>query len=89
MTTVVGVDCATDPRRVGLALGRWDGSRTTLVEVRHGSAAAPPAEIVARWIDAHDGPVLLALDAPLGWPAPLGEGWIWVRALHRPATDGR
>ncbi len=75
--TVVGIDCATDPRNVGLALGRSDGQRATLLDVRLGSRAVPPHAVVAEWIG--DGPALLALDAPLGWPAPLGR----MLATHR------
>lgn len=75
--TVVGIDCATDPRNVGLALGRSNGAAATLLDVRLGSAAAPPSAVVAEWIG--DGPALLALDAPLGWPAPLGH----ALATHR------
>ncbi len=83
--TVVGIDCATDPRNVGLALGLSDGLRATLVDVRLGSRTAPPHAVVAEWIG--DEPFLLALDAPLGWPVPLGRALQTHRAGAPLADD--
>lgn len=77
--TTIGIDCATDPRRVGLALGRYEEGRTSVDAVTLGARALPPAEVVAPWIRDAPGPVLLALDAPLGWPVPLGR----ALGLHR------
>ena len=71
--TTIGIDCATDPRRVGLAFGRYEEGRTSVEEVTLGTRALPPVEVVAPWLRDAPGPVLLALDAPLGWPAPLGR----------------
>lgn len=95
--TVVGIDCAVAPERVGLALGRVAGGRTRLLQACRASRSEPPVEIAVRWIRAAEPPVLLALDAPLGWPAPLGERLAAHRAgealegeanvLFRRATD--
>ena len=77
--TIVGVDCSTRPEKVGLARGllRRDGglsvSRATL-----GSAVDSPAISIARWLDASEH-FLIAMDAPLGWPAPLAD----VLSAHR------
>lgn len=71
--TLIGVDCATDPRRVGLARASFRDGATTVHEVRLGSASDPPAAVVGAWARAAPGAVLVALDAPLGWPAPLGD----------------
>ncbi len=79
MVTLIGVDCATDPARVGLARGTYAAGRAVVTEVRMGTAAVPPADVVAGWAAEANGPVLLALDAPLGWPAPLGD----TLAAHR------
>jgi hypothetical protein len=36
--TVIGVDCATDSSRVGLALGKWrNGRRLVIEDVRSGA----------------------------------------------------
>lgn len=96
-TTVIGVDCATNPARVGLALGVVEGDCVAIEAVRIGTRAAPPVDVVAEWVTRARGSVLLALDAPLGWPAPLGDALADHRAgdaldasahaLFRRATD--
>lgn len=71
-TLVIGVDCATDARRVGLARAELSRGRARLTDACLGARDAAPAEVVAGWLgDARS--ALLALDAPLGWPALLGE----------------
>lgn len=81
--TIVGVDCATDPTKVGLALGTFSGAQTTLEQVRLGSRVDGPAEIIVEWVQHRGTPVLLALDAPLGWPGPLAG----VLANHYAGAD--
>jgi len=66
---IVGVDCATDARNVGLALAMWQGGITIIHRVEQGGD--DDAELEAKlleWIKPTNEPVLLALDAPLGWP---------------------
>ena len=70
---LIGLDCATDPAKTGLALGRWEGGRVRLVEGRPGSSPDEMRATLLRWMREGPEPVLLAVDAPLGWPAPLGE----------------
>lgn len=79
MITVIGVDCATNARKVGLALARFDGRVTTLQEVVLGDSKRTPVEVVHEWLKASSRPALLALDAPLGWPQPLSD----VLCAHR------
>lgn len=69
---IVGVDCATQTKRVGLALARHSTSGCRVVEAKVCRDVTTPAEVIAEWIGDSAG-VLLALDAPLGWPAPLGD----------------
>ncbi len=71
MTTIVGVDCATDPRKVGLALARVDGSKVRLLAAECGFDSPSMAGRIAEWMG-EEPAVLLALDAPLGWPIDLG-----------------
>ena len=73
---VIGIDCATDPKRVGYAFARFSGMHTILEQAALDSATRSPTAAIADWLDEGDAPALLALDAPLGWPAPLSE------ALH-------
>lgn len=69
--TIVGIDWATDPKRVGLARADLRDGRIEVVEaVRGDHGGAHPREIVSRWVAKR--PALLAIDAPLGWPSALG-----------------
>jgi predicted RNase H-like nuclease len=67
---LVGIDCATQPKKVGLARGTYDNGLVTVEEVRCGHPNLE--ETVAKWLSG-SGPALIALDAPLGWPAKLGR----------------
>jgi predicted nuclease with RNAse H fold len=66
---VIGIDCAAQPKNVGLALGSWRPDRKTISET---AAARTWPEIVSIIRDWVSGPTLLALDAPLGWPSQFG-----------------
>jgi hypothetical protein len=71
--TVVGVDCATQEERIGLAYGvvGADGA-IALRRVTLGTAGESAAATVAGWIETAERYVV-AFDAPLGWPAALGD----------------
>ena len=71
MICLIGIDCATQPRKVGLARGHLEGVRVIADECLCGGPDADPAEIVAGWIGESE-TALLALDAPLGWASALG-----------------
>lgn len=69
---LVGIDCAVQPNKVGVALGELKGERCRLLEARRCGANDLPADVVYAWNSA--APIsLLALDAPLGWPHALAE----------------
>jgi hypothetical protein len=71
MHRIVGVDCAAQDQGCGIALGYADGGGAVrLLSVETGLRSVVPT--LTRWITGSS-PVLLALDAPLGWPAPLGR----------------
>ena len=69
-TRVIGIDCATDAKKVGLALCTMTEGHPRIQEVTIGKTWPAIDEQVASWVST---PTLLALDAPLGWPARLGE----------------
>ena len=77
---VLGIDCAVQPGQVGLALGRWESGTIRVEAVTLGSDAHPPSEIAKAWLAQERIAPLLALDAPLGWPRPLGERLVHHRA---------
>ncbi len=72
---VIGIDCATDPKNVGLARADCDAGTCTLTSVELGRTTELLVERIAGWLPA-SGPALLALDAPLGWPASLGPALV-------------
>lgn len=81
-TDVIGIDCSTDPKNVGLAF--YDGSLQRITEVREDGRNA--ADDVARWI-LGSSRVLLALDAPLGWPLAFEE--LAQHTAGRPVSASR
>lgn len=84
--TIIGIDAATDPRKIGLVRGWFDGTHGVVREVRLGAKVPPVSETIAGWIE---GPTLLAIDAPLGWPAPLGRVLAGHRAGQPLAADAK
>lgn len=95
MTTIVGIDCATDSAKVGVARATHRKGHTQLLDASAGEEDL--VRRVADWIRTAEDEVLLALDAPLGWPKPLGAALVGHRAgqllsgfaddLFRRATD--
>lgn len=79
MVTVIGIDCAVQDENVGLARALWDGRRTEVTALAKGGQGRPVVEIIREWIG-NSTATLLALDAPLGWPKPLGEQLVKHRA---------
>lgn len=73
MVSIVGIDCATDPRRVGLAFGSFTPGRSVVEQVQLGSSHHTLIDAIAEWVEGKAVPSLFALDAPLGWPAPLAR----------------
>lgn len=71
---IIGVDCATNPKNVGLACGRWQNGELYITEVSNGQFQTP-VKTMSRWIPEFE-PCLLAMDAPLGWPQDLGRALV-------------
>jgi predicted RNase H-like nuclease len=70
-TTIIGVDCAVQARNTGLARAIPESGKLTFLETCCASRQASAASIVFDWVR-DSKRVLLALDAPLGWPIQLG-----------------
>ena len=68
---LIGIDCAVAPENTGLCRACYSGGRVHVLEGVSG-AEASPAETAAAWIG-ESRPIILGLDAPLGWPAALGD----------------
>lgn len=85
---LIGVDCATDHAKVGLARGESDGHTLMVHDAAVCTAENTAAKRVATWLArSAGGPVLVAIDAPLGWPAALGTTLSRHRAGDGIATD--
>lgn len=83
--TIVGIDCATDPRSVGIALGELHNGQLHISQAELGSSSPDIATRIAQWLP-NDSPALLALDAPLGWPEPMGRT-LQAHQAGNPATQ--
>ena len=77
-TAIVGIDCATDDAKVGLALAHAGPKNCVVRFAGVCSSEQKVAEQVAAWLSG-SARVLIALDAPLGWPRSLGK----ALAAHR------
>lgn len=63
---IVGIDCSARPQRLGVAV--YEGQAITKLAC----GLDDPADFIAHSID-FERPVIVAIDAPLGWPVALGE----------------
>lgn len=89
MTVLLGIDCATQPAKVGLALGELSDGVVIITHCCTATRNQSPVEIAADWLRAYDS-ALIALDAPLGWPRALGAslaGHCAGRGMHAAADD--
>ena len=77
MTTIIGIDCAAQDKKCGIALGVYERGSVRVLDVRIKQASVVPT--LLEWMEPHDA-CLLAIDAPLGWPRPLGPALVSHRA---------
>lgn len=96
---IIGVDVGSRLKNAGVAVGRLQTGKAHIEEVAAGATEAlmgrgadSAIEPVVDWICARvpsEGPVLIAIDAPLGWPQSLSAGLAAHRAGEAiPAPDG-
>lgn len=79
---LVGIDCATLAENTGFAVGSLDPADPSRVRI-HDARCCMRGEALAELALAAVGDrtsALIGLDAPLGWPAPLGETLSWHQA---------
>jgi hypothetical protein len=72
MIALLGIDCATNPRKTGLALGELHEEVVHILRCATGTRDEPPAMIAANWLRHYD-EAIIALDAPLGWPKKMSD----------------
>ncbi|MEL6614251.1 MAG: DUF429 domain-containing protein [Bacteroidota bacterium] len=68
---LVGLDCATQPQNTGLARATLEEGRVRVLEARIGRTAEGIVDTLVGWLSESPRAVF-ALDAPLGWPLPMG-----------------
>jgi len=68
---IIGIDCSTDPKGMGFARGYVLGGGCSMTSAVSGKNHTVNIALVAGWL-AEGPPALICMDAPLGWPAPLG-----------------
>jgi predicted RNase H-like nuclease len=73
VTWIVGIDCATVEAKIGLALGRLDGSDLEIQDATRCARERSAVSVITDWLPEKAERTLLAVDAPLGWPKSLGE----------------
>ena len=71
--TIIGVDAATEDSKIGLARGVWKQRCARVDEVLVCGPQNRAADVIGRWLAVPDRPVLLSVDAPLGWPVALSR----------------
>lgn len=69
---IVGVDCAVKPENTGVAAAVLRGSRVEVTEVSRFRSPDDRAAQIQRLLKGWNR-VLIAMDAPLGWPVELGR----------------
>lgn len=77
--TIIGIDCATDPKKVGLAKAVLTQGRLLVQYAEPGAAKSHITQRIIEWLES-DRPALIALDAPLGWPEALGSSLAYHKA---------
>lgn len=83
--TLIGIDCATKDDKVGIARGNFGDGLCRVDEVLVCGKQSPLERTVTQWIP-NEGRVLFALDAPLGWPAPMGRALL-VHSAGQPIFE--
>lgn len=88
---IIGIDCATRAENVGLAVATFTRGRVRVASLAVGDSSAELARDLAPSIVTLMGnasPVVIAIDAPLGWPADLSDALREHRAGERLGTSG-
>ena len=71
MIALLGIDCAVNPKKTGLALGELRGGVVHILRCATGKQDETPASIAVNWLYDYE-EAIIAFDAPLGWPKKLG-----------------
>jgi hypothetical protein len=70
---LIGIDCATEDAKVGLARGSWTRAVLRIDQALLCAREESAAKTIAGWLRETQSRALLAIDAPLGWPVAMGR----------------
>jgi len=70
---IIGIDCSTNLRKLGIAKGVFSNGKLTVTEVSTGQLNH--IQTISSWLK-HSPRALIALDAPLGWPQVMGANLV-------------
>lgn len=74
LIAIIGIDCATQPDKVGLARGSIANGLLSIDSARKVAKNESVANLVSSWIkEKNHVKILITIDSPLGWPIKLGE----------------
>lgn len=73
MTEVVGVDCATQDAKVGVAFGEFSHGRLNVHQAFACTREESATVRITQRLRERTRPTLIAIDAPLGWPQTLAR----------------
>lgn len=85
-TSIIGIDCATRPRNVGLARADWRNGQWVLTDDRTCSTAEPPAQTLPAWIG-QDRDSFLALELGTDLTSRLDVACPMATARVKPANQ--
>jgi len=80
---LVGIDCATQDAKIGVAFGSFRNETVTVLDAFACTKEKTAAIEISKWLQEGEKPALLAIDAPLGWPQTLSR----VLATHRAGEE--
>ncbi|MEJ2628076.1 MAG: DUF429 domain-containing protein [bacterium] len=70
--SIIGVDCATDKKKVAIGYGEFSGNKPILKKVTISTSKEEPVDIITKMAKGKK-PVLFAFDSPLGWPKEMAH----------------
>ena len=84
---LLGIDCATEDAKIGVAYGELTTNGLAVYEARQCSRENSVIETTISWLAQDNFPTLLAIDAPLGWPVALSVSLVKHLAGDEIATE--
>jgi len=69
---VIGIDCATDPKKIGISFGYYRNCEMIITNTIVSKDFATMYRYLFDYINKND-IILIAMDAPLGWPTSMGH----------------